>query len=47
VKALREKGIVASETPYAVKYIRLAPGLLTLPADVERTLAAVRALAAT
>lgn len=46
VAGLRRQGIVASVTPgfYARSYARLAPGLLTLEADVERTLAAVRAL---
>ena len=44
VKALRQRRIIASETPYAVKYIRLAPSLLTSPADVEQTLAVVRKL---
>jgi isopenicillin-N epimerase len=45
VKALRRKRIIASETPYTVKYVRLAPSLLTSPAEVETTLAAVRQLA--
>lgn len=46
VAGLRRRGIVASVTPgfYERSYARLAPGLLTLEADVERTLAAVRAL---
>jgi selenocysteine lyase/cysteine desulfurase len=45
VQALREKRIIASETPYATKYIRLAPSLLTSPEEVEKTLAEVGRLA--
>jgi isopenicillin-N epimerase len=45
VKRLLEKRIVASATPYATSYGRLAPGLLNTPADVDRALAAVQALA--
>ncbi len=45
VKRLRERRVVASETPYAVKYVRLAPSLLTSPQDVEKTLQTVRTLA--
>jgi selenocysteine lyase/cysteine desulfurase len=42
---LRERRIVASVAPYATRYARLAPGLLTSPAEVDETLAAVRELA--
>jgi isopenicillin-N epimerase len=42
VEQLRKKKIVASVTPYKTLYTRLAPGLLTSPAEVETTLAAVR-----
>jgi selenocysteine lyase/cysteine desulfurase len=45
VARLREHGIVATTTPYATSYARLAPGLLNSPEEVETTLAAVRALA--
>lgn len=45
VARLRERKIVASETPYAVKYVRLAPSLLTSTEEVEKTLQAVKALA--
>jgi selenocysteine lyase/cysteine desulfurase len=45
VARLRERGIVATTTPYATSYARLAPGLLNSPGEVETTLAAVRALA--
>lgn len=44
VQALRERGIIASVTPYATKYARLAPSLLTSPEEVDLTLAAIRAL---
>ncbi len=45
VAALADKGVIASRTPYRRQYARLCPGLLTPGDDVERTLAAVRALA--
>jgi selenocysteine lyase/cysteine desulfurase len=45
VAALAGKDIIASRTPYRRQYARLCPGLLTLNADIERTLAAVRSLA--
>jgi selenocysteine lyase/cysteine desulfurase len=45
VEALRRRRIIASETPYAVKYIRLAPSLLTSPEEVDKTLEAIRAMA--
>jgi isopenicillin-N epimerase len=44
VKRLHEKRIVASTTPYATTYARLAPGLLNSPADVDTVLGEVRAL---
>jgi selenocysteine lyase/cysteine desulfurase len=44
VQKLRAKGIVGSMTPYKTHYVRLAPSLLTTPADVDRALAAVREL---
>jgi selenocysteine lyase/cysteine desulfurase len=46
VAVLAEKGVVASRTPYRRQLARLCPGLLTPDPDVERTLAAVRSLAA-
>jgi isopenicillin-N epimerase len=45
VKRLREKKIVASNSPYAVSYARLAPSLVNSEADVEAALRAVRQLA--
>ena len=42
---LRERKIVASISPYAAIYARLAASLLTLPQDVETALREVRSLA--
>ncbi len=44
VKVLHDKRIVASTTPYATSYARLAPGLINSPADIDRALAEIRAL---
>jgi len=44
VAKLRERGVVASTTPYRTIHARLSPSLLTLEADVERTLEVVRSL---
>ena len=41
----RAASIVATTTPYATSYARLAPGLLNSTEEVDATLAAVRALA--
>lgn len=45
VKRLLAKKIIATTTPYANTYARLAPGLLNTPAEVDRALAEIRALA--
>ncbi|MGH7165546.1 MAG: aminotransferase class V-fold PLP-dependent enzyme [Nitrospiraceae bacterium] len=45
VDHLRERRIMASVTPYATQYVRLAPSLLTSPEEVEKTLAEVRKIA--
>ena len=45
VTALRRRGIVASVTPYATQYARMAPGLLNSPAEIETVLKEIRALA--
>jgi selenocysteine lyase/cysteine desulfurase len=45
VKRLHGKHIVASSTPYAASYARLAPGLLNSPSDVDAALREIRALA--
>jgi selenocysteine lyase/cysteine desulfurase len=44
VEALRRRRIIASETPYATKYIRLAPSLLTPPEEIDTTLRMIRAM---
>jgi selenocysteine lyase/cysteine desulfurase len=38
VGRLRQQGIIASVTPYATRYARLAPSLLTSTEEVDRTL---------
>jgi isopenicillin-N epimerase len=44
VKRLLDKKIIASVSPYAVAYARLAPGLLTTEQQVDEAVAAVTAL---
>lgn len=44
VARLREQRIIASESPYQVSDARVAPSLLTLPDDVDRTVRVIRAL---
>lgn len=46
VGLLRQRGIVASVAPYAVRHVRLTPCIYNSPADIEQALAAVRLLAA-
>jgi hypothetical protein len=36
--------IVASVTPYAARHVRFGPSILNSPADLDRAVAAVRAL---
>jgi selenocysteine lyase/cysteine desulfurase len=38
VARLAKKRIIATSTPYATSYARLAPGILNTPADVEAAL---------
>lgn len=45
VERLREHKIIASDSPYAVSYARLTPGLLNTPDEVDRAVAAVKAIA--
>lgn len=45
VERLKEKRVIATTTPYATSYARLAPGLLNTPADIDAALREVRALA--
>lgn len=44
VARLLEQRVVASASPYATSYVRLAPSLVNSPADVDTALAAVRSL---
>ena len=41
VAHLSKRGIIASVTPYATSYARLAPSLLTSPEEVDKTLRAI------
>ena len=45
VQRLRERRIIATVTPYATSYARVAPGLLNSPEEVETALRAIRTLA--
>ena len=45
VDRLRQSQIVATVTPYATSYARLAPGLLNTPEEVDILLAAISAMA--
>lgn len=45
VKRLLAQRIIASTSPYAVSYARLAPSLVNTPEEVDRAAAAVRAIA--
>lgn len=46
VQKLLEKKIIASVTPYKLYYARLAPSLMNSPEEVEKTVSAVRDIAA-
>lgn len=46
VEKLRQHNIVGSVTPYATKYVRLAPSLINSPKQIETTLEAIRKLRA-
>ena len=45
VERLLERKIVASDSPYAASYVRLTPGLLNTPEEVDRAVAEVKAIA--
>ena len=45
VERLHERKIIATVTPYATTYARLAAGLLTNEAQVDRVVEEIRALA--
>lgn len=44
VAALLKRKIIASSSPYAVSYARLSAGLMNTPTEIDKALAAVRAL---
>ncbi len=44
VEKLRQRDIVGSVTPYATKYVRLAPSLINSPKEIETTLEEIRTL---
>ena len=44
VEKLRQRNIVGSVTPYATKYVRLAPSLINSPKEIETTLGEIRKL---
>ena len=44
VEKLRQRHIVGSVTPYATKYVRLAPSLINSPQEIETTLGEIRNL---
>lgn len=45
VARLHQRGIIASVTPYATRYARLAPSLLTSPEEINKTLREIKNLA--
>jgi selenocysteine lyase/cysteine desulfurase len=44
VDRLAARRIVATVTPYATSYARLAPGLINTPQDVDTVLQAIRSM---
>jgi isopenicillin-N epimerase len=44
VTRLRARGIVATQTPYNPSYARIGPGIVNFPREIDRALAAIRAL---
>jgi isopenicillin-N epimerase len=44
VEKLRQRNIVGSVTPYATKYVRLAPSLINSPKEIKTTLEEIRKL---
>lgn len=44
VGALRDRGIVATVTPYAVEYVRFSPSIRNTPEEIDAALEAVREL---
>lgn len=44
VQALANKRIIATESPYAISYARVTPGILNTPQEVDKTIAAVASM---
>jgi selenocysteine lyase/cysteine desulfurase len=44
VQRLAARRIVASVTPYAQRYVRLGPGIVNTPAEVDATVRAIATL---
>jgi selenocysteine lyase/cysteine desulfurase len=44
VRRLATRRIIASVTPYAARYVRLGPGIVNSPADVDRAVRAIASL---
>jgi selenocysteine lyase/cysteine desulfurase len=44
VDKLHQRGIIGSVTPYATKYVRLAPSLINSPGEIDRTLGEINNL---
>lgn len=45
VQIFRDRGVIASGTPYAVPHVRLSAGIVNFPKDIDRALRVVRSLA--
>jgi isopenicillin-N epimerase len=45
VRALGDRRIIASATPYAASYPRFTPAIFNTPEEVDRAVEAVRAIA--
>jgi selenocysteine lyase/cysteine desulfurase len=44
VRLLAARRIVASTTPYATRYVRLGPGIVNSPAEIDATVRAIASL---
>jgi len=45
VDALAARQVIATVTPYATEYVRLGPSIINSPADIDRAIAAISAIA--
>ncbi|MCD4484021.1 cysteine desulfurase [Chromobacterium vaccinii] len=45
VSRLREKAVIASSTPYGKSYARFSAGIVNTPAEMDRALSLIRAMA--